>query len=369
LIELILREARELLSSDYAGLFNLVDRQFHLISGEGESISNAFRGLFVKIIENNEPLILNNGDLAESEVADSLTKLGLSSFICVPNTIGNDFNILMVGRSAKEKQFGAADADWLALLSRQAAIAMENARLYSELQEHVSQIQKSQQALIRAEKMAAVGRLTTSIAHEINNPLQSVRNCLHLIEHGDLSEGSLNHYITLVTEEIDRLMKISKRMLDFYRPGALDRQVEDVNSLVDRVLKLLEAQLKRNKIQVNQDFADDLPHVIVVGNQIQQAILNIVLNAMEAMPDGGEILIQTGMVDHHVIIRIEDTGSGVPVIVRENIFEPFVSTKEERLGLGLTVSYGIVTAHGGNLELLLKSGRGAQFQIILPAGR
>jgi two-component system NtrC family sensor kinase len=282
--------------------------------------------------------------------------------------VGNEFEILLVGRDVDQGLFGPVDVEMLVLLSRQAAVALENTRLYLELQDHVQEIQKSQRALIQAEKMAAVGRLTASLAHEINNPLQSVRNCIHLIEYGNLNSEALEKYLKLVNDELDRLTNAAKRMLEFYRPSALERQVEDVNVLIEQALQLLESQLRKNQIKVHLVMADTLPKIIVVSNQIQQVIFNIVLNAMEAMLDGGDLFIETKVVDDQVIIRIEDTGPGIPKTDEVNVFEPFYGNKEDGLGLGLTVSYGIVTAHNGTLELVPSSKSGAHFQISLPVG-
>ena len=130
----------------------------------------------------------------------------------------------------------------------------------------------------------------------------------------------------------------------------------------------MEAQIRGQGIQLHERLTDDLPAVLVVGNHIQQVIVNIVLNAMEAMPDGGELFIETNLRDNQVIISVEDTGAGVPKTKRKSLFEPFSSSKKGGLGLGLTVSYGIVTAHGGTLILLLQGKRGAKFQISLPIG-
>ncbi|MBU0510159.1 MAG: hypothetical protein KJ638_00455, partial [Chloroflexi bacterium] len=316
----------------------------------------------------NEPLKLSLDAPDDPETQAVLSRHGLVSVMCVPNSFGSQRSLIIVGRIAGEALFTNADLDMLTIFSRQAAIALENAHLYSELRAHVRQLEESQQALIQAEKMAAVGRLTASIAHEINNPLQSVRNCLHLIEHGKLSQKELQNYISLAAEELDRLMKVAKRMLDYYRPSALDRSPIHVNELVERVLQLLETQLKGQNIRLQKHLTRDLPAVLVTGNQIQQVIVNIVLNAMEAMPDGGVLFIETNLIDNQVIICVEDTGAGVPKAERASIFEPFTSSREGGLGLGLTVSYGIITAHGGTLDLLPQDAHGAKFQISLPIG-
>lgn len=365
---LLLDMACEHLDCVYAGFYiQATDSdEIQSVAERGASLSADADIWISRVAAPDEPLKLSLDIPDDPEMQAVLSRHGLDSIICVPNSFRRQRSLMVVGRITGEAHFSNADLDMLTIFSRQAAIALENAQLYSELRAHVRQLEESQQALIQAEKMAAVGRLTASIAHEINNPLQSVRNCLHLIEHGNFSQKELQNYTSLAAEELDRLMNVTRRMLDYYRPGTLDRSPIHVNELVERVLQLLETQIKSQAIQVHKRLAQNLPAVVVVGNQIQQVIVNIVLNAMGAMPDGGVLFIETKLKENQVIISVEDTGTGVPKAERESIFEPFTSSKEEGLGLGLTVSYGIVTAHGGTLDLLPQGKRGAKFQISLP---
>ena len=275
--------------------------------------------------------------------------------------------VLFAARDQGDVPFGDAELETFRILSRQAIVALENAHLYDELQDHIRQVEESQQALIQAEKMAAVGRLTASIAHEINNPLHSVRNCLHLAGRHELPEADRKEYLEMADEEMDRLISTVRQMLDFYRPSAVDRKPTNINDLLGRVLKLLNTQLSDHKIIVRREFAGELPLVLAVDNQIQQIFFNLILNAMEAMPNGGEIIIQSMLEQENVSVLIEDTGPGIRDDQHEEIFEPFVSSKEKGLGLGLTVSYGVVTAHGGSLTLLPQHEKGARFKLSLPA--
>jgi signal transduction histidine kinase/CheY-like chemotaxis protein len=294
---------------------------------------------------------------------------GLFSVICIP-VIHSDTNLVfMAGREEEESVFQLADLDMFGILARQADVALENARLYGELREYLKQVEDSQLALIQAEKMAAVGRLTASIAHEVNNPLQSVRNCLHLVGREELALEERESYLNLAQDELERLMFTVRRMLDFYRPGALEREYASVNELIEKVHALLERQLEDLNIVVKQDFTKDMPTVHVVSNQIQQVFWNMILNAMDAMPGGGELTIST-TINHNresIEVSFEDSGPGVTFEEREHIFEPFVSSKEDGTGLGLSVSYGILTAHGGSLELIPgKQVKGACFRVSLP---
>lgn len=241
-------------------------------------------------------------------------------------------------------------------------------QLYAELQLSMESLEKSQKALLQAEKMAAAGRLTASIAHEINNPLQSLSNCLHLVGRNELPPEVREKYRQSAETELDRLMVIVQRMLDLYRPGARERQWTDLEEVFTHVLTLFEPQMHRANVSVHTHFANDLPNAWVVSSQIQQVILNLMLNAVEAMPNGGEIFIDVGPCKEGAEIILADTGDGILESERERIFEPFVSTKENGTGLGLSVSYGIIQAHGGTIELLPVREKGASFRIVLPTG-
>lgn len=234
--------------------------------------------------------------------------------------------------------------------------------------EQVIQMKRTRWLEMQAERMAAVNRLTASIAHEINNPLQSVQNCIHMIQHGHLSKQALDRYITMVNEEVSFLSREVKRMLDFYRPGNLQRYPVDANELVTQVLEIWEPRFQAGQIDLKVELGFGLPCILVIATQIQQAIANLLENAIEAMPDGGQLSVRTSQVDNHVIIDVEDSGTGIPEAVGEQIFEPFMSTKDNRVGLGLTISYGIVAAHRGSLELIRQRMTGAHFRISLPLG-
>ncbi|HRQ33680.1 MAG TPA: ATP-binding protein, partial [Anaerolineales bacterium] len=275
-------------------------------------------------------------------------------------------SVLFAARGASEAQFRGADLELFFVLARQAVIAMENARLYADLRETLQQVEESQQALLRAEKMVAAGRLTASIAHEVNNPLQSVQNCLHLAGREDLSIEKRKEYFDLARAELDRLMKTMHRMLEFYRPGAARMEFVDALELLQHVLNLTSQQLHQRDIHVKTNFPESLPLIYAVNGQIQQVFINLILNAHDALPTGGELEISARSVDNGIEFIFSDNGPGIPEDRRNNIFEPFFSTKEGGTGLGLTVSYNIITAHGGALDLVDHRKPGAHFRLFLP---
>jgi signal transduction histidine kinase/FixJ family two-component response regulator len=322
------------------------------------------------------PFLIQVDGPGEAQLQELLASRGLGSVLCAQVSLkaGTGMGgVLIAARDQDEPRFRAADLDMFIIFARQAAVAFENARLHAELRAYIRQLEDSQRALIQAEKMAIAGRLTTSIAHEINNPLQAVQNCLHLAERTQLSGEQRQDYLQMARTELDRLMKTVQRMLDFYRPSVLDRKPVNLNQLIVKVLSLLEKQLTDHQVTVRSKFSPQLPFVMVVSDQIQQVILNLILNAMEAMTTGGTILIETSINPTNpaeVEMLFQDNGPGVPPSQRKHLFEPFISTKEGGTGLGLTVSYGIITAHGGSLDLVdnpqFTDSQGACFRVTIP---
>ena len=314
----------------------------------------------------NIPIWLNRDGPGESELKEALEAYAFSAVVCVPVDRDDGKYVFAAARNEGEPGFELVDVEMFGLLARQADIALENARLYKELREYVRQIERSQRALIQAEKMSAVGRLTASFAHEINNPLQAVQNCLHLSEREELTKDRRSEYMGMAKDELERLMNTVQRMLDFYRPGALQKKPTNVVEIVDKVTALLRKQLENQNILVTKKIEEDLPDVQAVGNQIQQVVFNLVLNAMEAIQEDGEITIEAGVEKNQLVMYIKDDGPGVPDELRTQIFEPFTSSSEDGTGLGLSVSYGILTAHNGSLELMDSESGGACFKISIP---
>ena len=341
-----------------------------LLASRGNSLplrkSKESEALVYRIDATGEPAWVNVAGPGDAEIQRQVGILGFTSIMCVPVPRLNYRALLFAGRGKGQTPFREADWEMFVLLARQAAGALENAYLYEELRAYVRQVEDSQQALIRAEKMSAAGRLTASIAHEINNPLQAVQNCLHLAMKVDVPEKKRHEYFQMANQELSRLMTTVQRMLDFYRPGAVSLQKIDVAGTLRRVIDLLSTQLGDRSIHISTGFSSRLPKIMAVESQLEQVFINLILNAYDAMPDGGDLRISARPVKDVVEILFQDSGAGVSRELRNRIFEPFVSTKDGGTGLGLSVSYGIISAHGGNLDLVPDKGPGACFRIVLP---
>ena len=337
------------------------DKPFDAESAPGSALAAQVASL-------ETPAVVNASGPGDPARQSGLARRGLAAVMFVPVSRPGARSLLYAGRESGQSPFREADLEMFQILARQAVAAMENARLYAELRDTVRRVEDSQQALLQAEKMAAAGRLTASIAHEINNPLQAAQNCIHLAGRADLPPEKRAEYFDLARSELERLHITVQRMLDFYRPNAAAPQVVNLADLLTHVLGLMAKQLEERGIRVKRNAHAGLPSVNAVNSQIQQVFINLILNAYDAMPSGGELQITARAARDGVEILFQDTGPGVPSGEGRNIFEPFVSTKEGGTGLGLTVSYNIVSAHGGALELIPSRGRGACFRVHLPSG-
>ena len=221
--------------------------------------------------------------------------------------------------------------------------------------------------LIQAEKLTAAGKLAATVAHEINNPLQAIDNFISLVS-DNLEEGSQDkEYLRLAKEGVKRITAITKQLLTFHHPDVLTFDFININKLVEKALVLTRKQLTLKKIKVVKDFSSDLPEIRISFQQMHHALISLILNAQEAMPDGGELRITTTKDGDSINIEIADTGIGMPKEVLEHIFEPFFTTKKGvGTGLGLSIAYGIVKAYGGDVIVKSKEKEGTSITITLP---
>jgi two-component system NtrC family sensor kinase len=233
----------------------------------------------------------------------------------------------------------------------------------------ISEERRLREQLIHSERLSAVGQLVAGVAHELNNPLQGVMGNLELMI-GVEDRPQTRRDLEQVQVAGQRAAKIVRNLLSFARKSALDRSVEDLNEIVRAALAWRANDLRANDIVLDEQYAQELPLVIVNREEIQQVILNLILNAEHAsrtLPKGAVVHVRTGASGTGVFVEIADEGPGVPRDAAARIFEPFFTTKfvGEGTGLGLSVSLGIAEAHGGGLALL-PSERGARFALTLP---
>jgi PAS domain S-box-containing protein len=243
--------------------------------------------------------------------------------------------------------------------------------IFKDLRERLGierELQKMQEALLQSEKLAAMGRLTSQIAHELNNPIYGIMNTLELLKTEIPPENKRRRILELSLSEIQRLSEILRNMLSFSKPEEEKRRPVKIDELIEGILLVMEKQMKESNIQVEASFDPDIPEIMASTNQMRQVMLNILKNAKEAMPGGGTLFVRTSKKDHRVLIHIQDTGIGIPEEIKDKIFDAFFTTKQKvkGVGLGLSVCYGIIKDHGGEIKVESKAGEGTTFTISLP---
>ncbi len=230
----------------------------------------------------------------------------------------------------------------------------------------VTERKRMEQYLIQTERIAAMGQLAAALTHEINNPLHSVWTALELVMDFPIEEAEKQEYLRAIRREIRRLMNISRRILDFARPSREERLPLPVADVIRHALDLVEREFQSHRIQVRTAIPGDLPSVLGSHEQLTQVFLNLFLNAIDAMPDGGLLEIAARTEPSHVVVTVTDTGPGISPEVMARIFEPFVTTKKNGTGLGLAISQGIIQQHGGTITAANAPQGGTIFTITLP---
>ncbi|HEX5833591.1 MAG TPA: ATP-binding protein, partial [Pyrinomonadaceae bacterium] len=224
-----------------------------------------------------------------------------------------------------------------------------------------------EQQLFESEKLAAVGRLAASIAHEVNNPLEAIKNALYLMQTGsDVEQNS--RFLEIARKETERVSHIIRQMLGFARrPGEVDWV--DINQLLEETMVLLEKKMRQQRIRLTKTFDPALPQIRARADQLRQVFLNLILNAQQAIAGEGEINVSTSRYEQalqpSIIVQLSDSGVGIPQDDLTRIFDPFFSTGKKGTGLGLWVTQDIVRQHGGRIEVNSDVGRGTIFSIVL----
>ena len=232
----------------------------------------------------------------------------------------------------------------------------------------IEQLRQLNEHLIRSEKLAAAGTLAAGVAHEVNNPLASISSLLQMVQTRPSTDAETREMLNLMQGQITRITHVLRDLMDFARTRPPERQPLDLNQTVEASLRLARFDKGFNKIAVTEDYAPALPLIQADAGQLQQVFLNLLLNARDAMPDGGELRLQTRHEAENITVSISDTGPGIAPELRARVFDPFFTTKPagSGTGLGLAVCYGLVNAHGGQLTINANNGRGTIVEIILP---
>lgn len=246
---------------------------------------------------------------------------------------------------------------------------LELGKRIRELRHAYEELKSLQNQLLQSEKMASIGILASSLAHELDTPLATISGYCELLAE-DIQDENLLGRVKTISEQVIKCQKTTRGLLDFSRKSNCERKLCNIHTLINSILSLVEHRLVIHKIKLHTTFDDRAPSVLVDGNQIQQVILNLVNNAVDALPRGGDIFIETRMNQEAKSVEIifEDNGIGIPHEKQRHIFSPFFTTKEpgKGTGLGLSICKNIISAHNGKITLESHAGSGTKFAISLP---
>jgi signal transduction histidine kinase len=263
------------------------------------------------------------------------------------------------------------DIQLVCAVADQLAIALQKANLYSDLQASLKMEQAMRLQMVQSERLTVMGRLLASVSHELNNPLQAIQNALFLLreETGISAQGKQD--LDIVLSESERMSALINRLRANYRsPQAEDFQPTQINTIIEDVYALIATHLRHNEIAFEFQPDPELPEIPGLADQIRQVLLNLLMNAVEAMTTGGRLIVSTQHLaeSHEMLIKVSDTGAGIHPAILPNIFDAFVTNKEHGTGLGLTITYDIITKHRGHIQAENNPHGGATFSVWLPCG-
>jgi two-component system NtrC family sensor kinase len=294
--------------------------------------------------------------------------------LLVPILIEGDLAaVLVLGEKLSGEVFAPDDIRILELLMGQTAIALRNARLYQDLKDRMLELQATQQQLVQSAKLAAIGELAASVAHEINNPLTVILGSSAVLLRRTPADSFAYAKITNVINAANRAGKIVRDLLDFSRRREPRHEVLDANELILRSLDIVQVRLASGGVTVQAALDPGTPLVVGDRDQLTQVLINLMTNAVDAMPGGGTLTVESELQPEEgvVVISVADTGTGMDQGQIARIFEPFFTTKGEGkgTGLGLSVSLSIISRHGGTIEAQSQPGRGTTMRVKLPHRR
>jgi signal transduction histidine kinase len=349
----------------------------------GETFSDNFE-LFKQLYNRNQILIkdevvntLNSILLMPDErkrlntIKKEMEKLHAQ--ICVPSItrgkyMGNKLvAVFCLGEKKSGDIYSNEDIQLLSTLSNQAAVAVENAIMYSDLMKQFQELKETKDQLVQSEKLAALGTMAAGIAHEIKNPLTSLQLFSQMMAERFDDHEFREKFTQIVPPEIERLNKIVNELVSFAKPSKLIMEPAQVNDILDKTIRLSEISFKKLNVKVIKEFGP-VPAVMCDQQKLMQIFLNLIMNGSQSMATGGTLTVRTYFddINKNVCIDIKDTGHGITEENLKKIFAPFFTTKEGGTGLGLAITKRIVEEHKGNIKIKSAVGEGTTFTVELP---
>jgi two-component system sensor histidine kinase HydH len=349
-------------------LFEHRDSELNALARGIRIVLDQHEGVLALTVLNKRPY--NITDAASDPIVpkDLRELLRVNSFATVP-LVAKDrvIGVILVDNMFNQRPITDRDVRFLTMFAHQSALAIENAIIHTNLETMHKDMRVLHEQLVQSEKMAALGAMMAEITHEIRNPLVSIGGFTRRLAK-KFQQGEEKKYIDIILSEVSRLEGIIHDNLTYIKESPTQFALADMNALLQEVFQLYEDELANRRIRVEQDLSPALPALMIDPQQIKQAVINILKNAMEAMENGGTLTVSTWYSKEtgEAVVEIGDTGPGISSKVMHNIFNPYYTTKPRGTGLGLPITNRIIKAHKGKIELRNKDGGGAVFTLKLP---
>ncbi len=325
------------------------------------------REVVISCAKEKKPIIIKDA-VNDPRVTQEFRKaLGVNEFVCVPLIAKNEtIGVIVADNIYTAEPISSDPVSTLTMFVNQAALAIENAETYKRLEDKINQLTETQQRLIGSERLAAIGSMSSYVAHEIRNPLVTIGGFAKTLSRFTFTDPKIKTNIDIIIEEVKRLEKILKNITDFGKPSTPEKIDIQISEIMENTCILMENYFQGKNINVHKEFETDVPEISADPIQIKQVFLNILMNAVEAMPDGGNLDIKIRSGIESIEIEIVDNGESIPKEVLENIFNPFFTTKPNGTGVGLPISLKIIEDHGGKIDVKSILGKGTTMLLTLP---
>jgi signal transduction histidine kinase len=347
--------------SDEVGA-KLFEQGFHLPRG---------KGIIGYVAETGTPFVTNNvNDVVFFDRNPLLPNT--QSELAVPLKVeGNVVGVLDIQHEPPQR-LSDEDLQLMSAVADQLAVALQKANLYADLQKSLQQEKSTRSQLLQAERLALIGQLLASISHELNNPLQTIQNALFLLKDELKNSEDGLQVLSIISSEADRMGALLDQLRSTYRPAQTEEfKPVQINGIIQDVHTLISTHLRHKSINFVCQLEPDLPLTHGISDHIKQVTLNLFMNAVEAMPDGGNLLVETcsSPAKDEILFSVKDSGLGIDPDLLPRIFQPFVTNKEAGTGLGLTITHEIVQQHEGRILAENSPDGGAKFTVWLPVWR
>jgi len=337
-----------------------------------------------EVLSRGEGISGRVADFPESE-REFLESQGIKAILVLPIIVDGEFvGFIGFDNCVSDREWETSEQNLIRMATYDLSEAIKRNLVEERIQHHkenlerllkerTKQIREFEKKRREMEKLAATGRMAARVAHEINNPLAGIQNAFLLVKEAVSTDHPYYEYVDLIEKEITRISQIVRRMYELYRTEPQEPTLLDVSVVLRETYRMLDTHIRRRQLQVRMELAPDLPKIQISEGDLQQILYNLLLNAIQASPQEGELILTASEEEGKVRAAVTDHGEGIPPEVLPHIFEPFFSTKkeakEEGMGLGLAVSYSLAAAAGGGIEVETEVGKGSTFTLVLPCQR